>query len=114
MNRLKKAWLALMGRLEPEVREVVREVVGAAVATKLYLVHVPKPDGGYIEDMAGQRWHREHVRTYYATCEQAHGAHPDKAVTEVKAIRVGANYFVASDLKAIKLQPKPKRPKGKQ
>ena len=110
MNRLTKAWKALCGTLEPEVREV--PVLGEAHLTKLYLVNVPDTTSSRIQTLGGEVYFTASNPAYYATCEQAHAEHPGKLVEEVKAIRVGASYFVGK-LRAVKAQPKPKRPKGR-
>jgi hypothetical protein len=105
MSRFKKAWLALTGRLEPEVREIVRTVpvLGDASIATLYQVmrHNQNVDGEWITES-----------DFYTTCEQAHAAHPNSAVFKTKGIRVGKEYWVAEKLKQAHVTPKPKRPKG--
>lgn len=111
MNRFHKAWLALTGRLEPEVREVEVAVFGEPHLAELYVVNVPDEGGDYIESMDGRRWYKSNIPTYYTTCEQAHSSHPGLSVSEVRAVRIGQHYFIGS-LMAVNPQPKPKRPKG--
>jgi hypothetical protein len=106
MNRLKKAWLALTDRLEPEiVREQVVErvevpVFGEPMLASVYRAYdigpfrIQKPLG------------------IYFTCEQAHSEHPSALVSKVDAIRVGRRYFWIGNIKEIEVAPKPKRPKG--
>ena len=112
MNRITKAWKALRGTLEPEVREVSVPILGDAHMAKLYLVDVPDTTSRSIKASNGAIYYTASNPAYYTTCEQAHTEHPGKLVEEVKAVRVGAAYFVGN-LRAVKAEPKPKRPKGR-
>lgn len=111
MNRFHKAWLALTGRLEPEVRVVCTTLVGEPHMATLYCVQLPDKDAGYVSGYHGEIWLKRKP-TYYTTCAQAHAEHPDECVSAVKAIKVGGDYVIASSLQQINVQPKPKRPKG--
>lgn len=105
MTRLKQAWLALCGKLEPEVREVVREVevpvIGSAQKATLY-VNSREPYAFYLgaDD-----------RTYYLTCQQAHEANPG-GVHKVDALLIGGDYYISGRLQKVDVS-KPKRAKGK-
>jgi len=118
---IKKAWLALWGKLEPETVEkiVEKEVpvfVGDSVTT-IYkaesktrqnlpwpiffatpVPHFPPP------------WHK----TYYRSCEEAFAAGGvDADVTSMKALVAGDKAYILSARAGVDLQPKPKVPKGK-
>ena len=110
MNRFQKAWLALVGKLEPEVREV--PVPGEAVKADLYRVSVPDKDSAKIETFGGTIYYMNHEPFYFSTCEQAHTAHPGLMVERVQAILVGGKHFVGK-VSPVIVQPKPKRAKGK-
>jgi hypothetical protein len=113
MTRLKQAWLALCGKLEPEVRIERVPVVGEASLAKAYVVYVPDKGGAAMRTAEGGiLWYKRDPR-YFATCEQAHREHPDESVHMVSVVKVGNACFVAKDLKPIEFQPKPKIAKGK-
>lgn len=117
MSRIRNAWRALMGA-EPEVREVVKEVVktetvlGSAEEATIYRVveeeKVPEICAGYV-----------YVPGYtllkpvadYTTCEQAHAEHPGKKVQAVKVYRVGRVYVTSLSVTKLDVK-KPKRAKG--
>lgn len=121
MNRVRKAWLALMGRLEPEVREVkvevVREVYGEAQEAEVYRAVDPRQAmhmrayafGGipFQSDIA--EWNGR----YFATCEQAFKECPGAEVVSEKVWRIGGRLYKGPTLAHIKVQPKPKRAKGR-
>ncbi len=91
MNRLKQAWLALCGKLEPEVRFFA----GPASVVKAYGAKVPT--------VAGLRTH------YFLTCEQAHAAWPGREVRRVEIIKADGRYFAGRyGLDEIAVQPKAK------
>ena len=104
--RIKQAWLALCGRLKPEVREVVREVPvpGEAVRVKLY--HAAYEVRYWMEEKPAPKWNGN----IYLTCEQAHSECPGAKVTAHEAIKVGDVYF--SGYTVNNVQPKPKITKG--
>jgi hypothetical protein len=105
MTRLKKAWLALCGELEP------REVFSDCVVVKAYRItdwnyHF---GGGMVRSYPG-------ARRYYETCTQAYATEPGRRVDEVNVLKAGGQLFVLSDkawMREIQLQPKPKIAKGK-
>lgn len=103
MNRFRKAYLALMGRLEPEVREIQVKVpcVGEPFLATLY--HAQWRNGV---------WLGEDNRDYYLTCEQAHAEHPNEPIEKLIAVRIGGEYFTGS-IRNVQVKPKPKRAKGK-
>jgi hypothetical protein len=70
MNRLKKAWLALTDRLEPEVREVVRiKEVPTAVGDKAVTVFVAR-SRPHKEAMG--RWQEEHRKWFHRKFDFEH------------------------------------------
>jgi len=119
MNRLKKAWLALTDRLEPEVRveKVVeqQDVYGDAIKVTLFRADDPRKElwdravaFAVPVDYEPAAWHGSH----FATCAQAFAECPGANVVEVNVWRVGDAYYQTPRLSRIKVQPKPKRPKG--
>ena len=110
MNRFRNAWLALAGRLEPQTVE--RVVIGDASTTDLYAVWVPDKNGDSIRTMGGSIIFRDGEYRYYPTCEQAHKAHPEQAVSTRRAVIIGGQHFVG-EFNAVKVQPKPKVAKGR-
>jgi len=105
MNRFHKAWLALTGRLEPEVVERFANVEPVTIYKVDY------------EYWAIDRMFRDGMQNvskcHYPSCEAAFEATQGKSyfhVEQVAALRVGNDYFPKdSRLKVWK----PKRPKGK-
>ena len=53
------------------------------------------------------------VLGYYLSCEQAFSDHPHADVDTIKAYRVGKVYVKDLKVAEVKVQPKPKRSKGK-
>jgi hypothetical protein len=101
MNRLKQAWLALCGKLEPVRVEVPVPVIGPAHLAPIYCATTHNGLGGK-------------GYTFYLTCEQAHLGHPGCEVSKTEAIKIGDRYFGGRrGLGEIKVQPKPKVAKGK-
>lgn len=93
MTRLKQAWLALCGKLEPEVR-----VVRAPVLGEPHIVHLYKV------------WRVLDPSLYFTTCEQAMEKYG--STEKVKALSVGGEYFVGNFERVVP-EPKPKIAKGK-
>jgi hypothetical protein len=109
MTRLKQAWLALCGKLEPEVREVevVREQMILGTPEEVTLYEVIK------------REHRVYSCGYdsviarYLTCEQAHAEHPSRIVQAKRYWRIGSTYLSGLRVEHVTVEPKPKIAKGK-
>lgn len=100
MTRLKQAWLALCGKLEPEVRYERIPVFGDAILASVF--RATRHDG------LGGRRHR-----FFQTCEQAHADMPGCEVVRMEAIKADGRYFSGSyGLSEINIQPKPKVAKG--
>jgi hypothetical protein len=93
MTRLKQAWLALCGKLVPEVRIERVPVLGEPHIVHLYLV---------------RRLVERDV--YFTTCEQAMEKH--YSAEKVMAVVVGGEHFVGH-LERVTVEPKPKIAKGK-
>jgi len=128
MNRFCKAWLALTGRLEPEVRvECSIPTVKTVVETE-YVYGEPEevevfkaedPRAGFFRgaivigesfETKAASWHGR----YFASCEQAFAECPGARVNSVTIYRIDGKYFERFEkLKPIKLQPKPKVAKGR-
>lgn len=110
MNRIKQAWRALCGTLEPEVfvreveREIEKPVFGDLHRVRLYCAR----DNHY-----GYRIHPypEWHGNLYLSCEQAHNECPGADVTVVDAVQVGGVYVETG--RTLKVQPKPKVSKGR-
>lgn len=95
MNRLKQAWLALCGKLEPEEVRVL-DILGPASVVNAYRVDVSSPIGII-------------RRLYFLTCEQAHGAWSGCEVRKVEVIKADGRYFSGRyGLDEIVVQPKAK------
>lgn len=103
MNRFVKAWRALMGTLEPEIRLL------------------PNPDEWlniysvrWVESRAGKSGiiRRPQVE-YFHTCALALSAHPDKTVGVEVAAKLDGRLFLIGEISEVELQPKPKRAKGR-
>ena len=124
MTRLKQAWLALCGKLEPERVEVEKRVevegpiYGEAQETEVYRAVDPKYSmrirayayGGLpVSSSAVAEWHGR----YFTTCEQAFRECPGAEVVSEKVWRIGTQLYKRPTLAGITVQPKPKRPKGK-
>lgn len=107
MTRLKQAWLALWGKLEPEVREVVKEVtlLGTPEQVTLYEVIPNCYSMGSMTHYAAE--------AYFLTCEQAHKEKPGQRVVARTYWRIGDVYFGGLQVKPVVVQPKPKVSKGK-
>lgn len=109
MTRLKQAWLALCGKLEPEVREVKVEIpttiLGTPEEVVLYEVVIPRRGSyGITYEVAECR---------YLTCEQAHAEHPGSRVVQKSYWRIGDVYLRGLQVERVEVQPKPKIAKGK-
>ena len=99
MSRLSDAWAALCGRLP------VREVPGRAMTCEVYRVSWLKSYPG----VHGAYSHR--MTAYYGTCVEAHAT--GHKVEAVRALRTDEGYYLpVGELRAITVQPKPKRAKG--
>ena len=123
MNRFRKAWLALTGRLEPEVREVEKQVD----------VLVPVSDSIVTVYQATSKEHdralHSHLRAYmlvpfpkppswhgklYWTCADAFAVGgADANVAGVSAFIGGNKAFLLGKLTATDMPAKPKRAKGR-
>jgi hypothetical protein len=104
MNRLKKAWLALTDRLEPEV----------VTRTTIYLPEPAMWRNYFRAATYEQGWMEPPTIEYFHTCEQAHQARPGASVTVVLGFEVEGRTFIApGELKPIEVEPKPKRLKGR-
>ncbi len=90
MSRIKQAWQALTGTLEPSVPPSIFDVYEVA----------------WYDGMECKNY-----RHHFRSCEQAHGTHPGKSVARGRAAKVDGSIFALAC--EIKLQPKPKRAKGK-
>lgn len=117
MNRISYALRVLLhGIPELPQAEVTREVevpiMGSAEPASVYSVQVKT--GKKVEHNYGYSSYLsdEYKTVYYATCEQAHAEHPDKAVTAVSVWRIGRSHVTDVRLTEIKVEPKPKRAKG--
>lgn len=106
MNRIRKAYLALVGRLEPEVREVVREI--GIEETTLYRIYC----NSYAVSLVFADGRDGLLGKHYLTCEAAFAAAegaPYFHVESVAAYKVGDRYLKADS----ELKLGPKRAKGK-
>jgi hypothetical protein len=106
MNRLKQAWLALCGKLEPEVREVVKEVTLLGTPEQVTLYEVIKS-----RDMMG--YTIETTMARFLACEQAHAEYPGQVVRAKPYYRIGDVYLTGLQVEPVYVQPKPKVAKGK-
>jgi hypothetical protein len=103
MTRLKQAWLALCGRLEPTIRYVPNPAEWRNYY-KAEWTSVTFGKSGPIK-----RTHAE----YFQSCQQAHEFNPGVAVTVVIGFEIdGKHYIAPGAVKPIEVQPKPKITKG--
>ncbi len=93
MSRIKQAWQALTGTLEPSAPS------GPPMMFDVYQVYWY--DGMEL---------RNHLY-FFETCQQAHATHPNREVAQVKVVKVGREIFLVGG--TVCLQPKPRRAKGK-
>lgn len=108
MNRIKQAWLALTGRLEPEV------VPGPPVNVEDVTLYKVDCSPYALDAVCRSLDLWKAMNTYHLSCEAAFAATGGAELLHVeaeKAVRVGSRYFRA--LSEIEVEPKPKRPKGK-
>lgn len=101
INRLSDAWAALCGR--PRVVKETVYVPGPASVVDVFM-------GERLGGLSGYK-----IRTYYATCAQAHEEHCGQVLrVRVMKFADGELYRMPEGdyLRRIQLQPKPKRAKG--
>lgn len=107
MNRIKQAWLALTGRLEPET------VAGPPANVEPVTLYKVRCSPHSSELVFGDPDLSRVWGTYHLSCEAAFAAIGGESLLHVEAedaVRVGNRYFAThSELKVSK----PKRPKGK-
>jgi hypothetical protein len=87
----------------PPPKEVT--LLGTPEPVQLYVVE-EYSHAGY-----GGYWR---VVARYHTCEQAHAENPGRRVTARTFWRVGTTYISDLKVEVIHIQPKPKRPKGRE
>lgn len=115
MTRLKQAWLALCGKLEPVVKEVPvpfdQYVYGAAEEVEIYVAEDPKARirAYCLGPIKLADWHGRG----FLTCSQALAECQGANVSAVKLWKIAGNYYNSPNLRAITVQPKPKVAKGK-
>jgi hypothetical protein len=118
--RIKQAWQALRGTLEPEVRmvEVIKEatvtVYGTATVVELYLA----TDEKFYSRVRGivycgaplkcAEWDGLH----FPTCEAAFAACPGATISKHTYWQIEGKFYVSPKLIAVQMAPKPKRAKG--
>lgn len=108
MNRIKQAWLALRGELQPEV---VRGPPANVNDTTLYQVEC---SSYAIARVLDDDYSRSILWKFYPTCEAAFLATKGNRslyVEAVDVIKVGDRYFKGTE---VLLQPKPKIEKGRE
>jgi hypothetical protein len=112
MTRLKQAWLALCGKLEPEVREV--EVAGRPVNVEPATLYRVDCEYSSISRMVYDKKASELHGTHHLSCEAAFAAIEGISflhVESVQALRVGEMYFRKGS--ELPMAAKPKIAKGK-
>lgn len=98
---IKKAWLALWGKLEPVV------IPGETSVTRLYRVQLTVPQ--YIG-----LWEFSYIdNKYFHTCEQAFVAYPGHRVEEIDVYLIAGRWVIGFAGTEVHPEPKPRVPKGK-